>query len=280
MATDTQAKVDDPGIVRFREERDMMANLGKLIGIIEDPEMKHSARMTEFVSRSRDRVIRAYEEGRPFIANNYCTAPELGEAMKGQLDDEEVQEEIRHESMLLRSVGALTEAEDLGAIYTSILTVMVQGYYDPEEKYLRCVSTASSLIQTTTMVHELYHALQDQHFDLTAYMEQEESTQDQARARQAVVEGEAEFFTGGYLERHPEAIGDDPLEGMGEMLAQQLEVRLGFEEGERVEILAVVGENRTLEPGHPVVVVGAPALTDGARVDVMDAEEEDAGASS
>ena len=81
MAKGKDAKVDDPGIERFRQERDMFANLGKLIGIIEDPEMKHSARMTEFVARSRDSVVKAYEEGRPFIANNYCTGPELGEAM-------------------------------------------------------------------------------------------------------------------------------------------------------------------------------------------------------
>jgi hypothetical protein len=81
MAKAKDAKVDDPGIERFRDERDMFANLGKLIGIIEDPEMKHSARMTKFVSRSRDSIVKAYEEGGPFIANNYCTAPELGEAM-------------------------------------------------------------------------------------------------------------------------------------------------------------------------------------------------------
>ena len=59
----------------------MMADLGKLIGVIEDPEMNHSARVTEFIARSRDRVVKAYEAGHPFIANNYCTAPELGEAM-------------------------------------------------------------------------------------------------------------------------------------------------------------------------------------------------------
>ena len=80
--TNTEAlKTIDPGIVLFQQEREMMENVGKLIDLIEDPEMAHSARIPRFIAESRDRVIRAYEEGRPFIANNYCTAPELGEAM-------------------------------------------------------------------------------------------------------------------------------------------------------------------------------------------------------
>jgi RND family efflux transporter MFP subunit len=57
---------------------------------------------------------------------------------------------------------------------------------------------------------------------------------------------------------------------------QQLEVQLGYEEGEEVEILEVVGDESMLEPGQSVVSVGAPALTDGARVRVMDAEAEEA----
>ena len=51
--------------------------------------------------------------------------------------------------------------------------------------------------------------------------------------------------------------------------AERLEVRLGFEEGERVEILELVDAAR-LQPGQSVVVVGAPALTDGAHVKVME----------
>ncbi len=59
-----------------------------------------------------------------------------------------------------------------------------------------------------------------------------------------------------------------------EATVEQLEVRLGFEEGERVEILELVGEGASLEPGQAVVVVGAPALTDGAHVKVMEPRED------
>ena len=51
---------------------------------------------------------------------------------------------------------------------------------------------------------------------------------------------------------------------------EQLEVRLGFEEGDRVEILEVLGDHQPLSLGTSIVVAGAPALTDGARVRVID----------
>lgn len=50
---------------------------------------------------------------------------------------------------------------------------------------------------------------------------------------------------------------------------QQIEVSLGFESGERVEIASTVDPAVTIEPGDKVVIVGAPALSDGAAVRVM-----------
>lgn len=51
---------------------------------------------------------------------------------------------------------------------------------------------------------------------------------------------------------------------------EQIEVDLGFETGDRVEIASVVGEGTTLEEGDPVVTAGAPALSEGAAVEVIE----------
>jgi membrane fusion protein (multidrug efflux system) len=55
---------------------------------------------------------------------------------------------------------------------------------------------------------------------------------------------------------------------------EQVDVELGFEEGDQVEILQVLTADATLTPGTPIVVAGAPALTDGATVQVVEDESD------
>jgi membrane fusion protein (multidrug efflux system) len=57
---------------------------------------------------------------------------------------------------------------------------------------------------------------------------------------------------------------------------EQVEVRLGFESGDRVEIAETVGAAAPIAAGDQVVVVGAPALSDGARVEVVSEDAEGA----
>ncbi len=47
---------------------------------------------------------------------------------------------------------------------------------------------------------------------------------------------------------------------------EQVEVELGFESGDRIELASTVGEKAAIAPGDRVVVLGAPALSDGATV--------------
>jgi membrane fusion protein (multidrug efflux system) len=52
---------------------------------------------------------------------------------------------------------------------------------------------------------------------------------------------------------------------------EQIEVNIGFESGERVEIAGTVGDGDPVGAGDRVVVLGAPALSDGAKVRVPSA---------
>jgi len=58
---------------------------------------------------------------------------------------------------------------------------------------------------------------------------------------------------------------------------QRIEIRRGFEEDDRVEILDAVEADPPLVAGDRVVVVGARALTDGSRVDIAEPDERQAG---
>jgi hypothetical protein len=93
--------------------------------------------------------------------------------------------------------------EDFSALMTRVMTSQVGAYYDPEKRSFFVVMTGlPDMMQGVIYSHELYHALQDQYFDLTRYMDPEgkESpdavtrNSDSRMARTAVVEGEATYM--------------------------------------------------------------------------------------
>ncbi len=76
------AREEHQGIVAYKAERERYAGFYALSQASEDPEIRVAGKLAKFVSEARDRIIRAHEEGRPFVNNNYCTAPEITEAME------------------------------------------------------------------------------------------------------------------------------------------------------------------------------------------------------
>jgi len=76
------------------------------------------------------------------------------------------------------------------------MTSQAAAYYDPAEKRIYILSgTGDELELGLIYAHELYHGMQDQYFDLEAYLPQGSKLDgDQLLARQAVVEGEATYI--------------------------------------------------------------------------------------
>jgi len=89
------------------------------------------------------------------------------------------------------------EIEDFRAVFRRLLVAGAGGYYDSYRKAVFIVREMPEPRRTLTYAHESYHALQDQHFDLKAYLldptRNGTLNGDEALARQAVVEGEATY---------------------------------------------------------------------------------------
>lgn len=77
-----------------------------------------------------------------------------------------------------------------------VMTSQVAAYYDPDtERIWVLVDAGSDEAEGLVYAHELYHAMQDQYFDLQAYLpEHNKLDADHILARTAVVEGEATYI--------------------------------------------------------------------------------------
>lgn len=131
------------------------------------------------------------------------------------------------------ALGAIAPGLDVRGVLVSVMEEELVGYYDPKEKRLavrsdiaRALGSETSPASTgqlgrsiswrATVVHELVHALQDQHFALGDHIADTRST-DADNAFGALVEGDATLVMLGYtaqlsgetlpsLAQHPERI--------------------------------------------------------------------------
>lgn len=95
-------------------------------------------------------------------------------------------------------LGALKEPVDLAQTIIDMASSQAAAHYDPKAKkfFLLMTNMPLSMLDITAS-HELCHALQDQHFNLTTFMEGDlealRNNQDAAAAKQFLVEGDATY---------------------------------------------------------------------------------------
>ncbi len=96
-------------------------------------------------------------------------------------------------SAALAHIGLLAKPIDLAQVEEQAMTTQAGAYYDPAAKAFFLVMAPDNQMMLDTMsAHELTHALQDQHFDLTKYLPSDASLDDDAAtARRFVGEGDA-----------------------------------------------------------------------------------------
>jgi hypothetical protein len=123
---------------------------------------------------------------------------------------------------LLRAFGLITDEVDLLDSVNDLNDTGTLAYYDSIEERVTVRGTELTPELRATLVHELTHTLQDQHFDLDSLDEEDEKVTDgQFTAFRALVEGDADRIEAGYVEslseEDQEAIGEDAGDGMSQL---------------------------------------------------------------
>ncbi|MDH3250524.1 MAG: hypothetical protein OEQ47_16260, partial [Acidimicrobiia bacterium] len=117
---------------------------------------------------------------------------ELAQRVRESIEEEV--EDLDADEALYVLLGLLPADGDLLALYTNLYGEQVAGFYDGDEGELVIPSEASlTPLQRATLIHELTHALTDQHFDMSANYEAlvDEKRFDEAAAYLSLIEGDA-----------------------------------------------------------------------------------------
>lgn len=95
------------------------------------------------------------------------------------------------EQLAYRSIGIIPDDYDYGKSLVSFLVSELGGYYDPRRERFVMAAWLPSSVQETVAVHELTHALQDQHYDLKKFLDGKSDNGDRSLAYSALIEGDA-----------------------------------------------------------------------------------------
>lgn len=109
------------------------------------------------------------------------------------------QTRLQNYGKIVRKLGLYRgpEIQDFTALAKLVIRSQAGAYYDPrEETFYVVMENIPEQVLNTVYAHELYHGLQDQHYNLDRYLPPPNSgrlNDDQLLAREAVVEGEATY---------------------------------------------------------------------------------------
>ncbi len=153
---------------------------------------------------------------------------EMRAEVQSQLDAETSRPNWPNEVAALKAFGLIPRKMDLERSMSALLDSQVAGLYDPRAKVLYVSNDAGSEIddelgvaglglpegfstKNLFLVHELTHALDDQHFNLLSLPMDDASNSDRATAARCVVEGDATYvmvrYTAATLKMTDEQVG-------------------------------------------------------------------------
>ena len=109
-------------------------------------------------------------------------------------------DDLHAEEITLKLLGLVPADFDLRQNTIDLLTEQAAAFYDYNKKKLFVLDDAGNGVEEkVALVHELAHALADQHFRLAKFVQEGLRSDDGATARMAVMEGQASWLMAAYL---------------------------------------------------------------------------------
>jgi len=145
-----------------------------------DPTLEELAKITGLSPKSK-------------VDREFITRENLKVFLQTRIDETVKPEEIRIEELTLKLFGFVPENYNLRDATVNLLTEQAAAFYDYRKKKMFLLESAPEISQRFVLIHELAHALADQHFQLETFI-REGRNDDSATARMAVMEGQAQWL--------------------------------------------------------------------------------------
>ena len=122
--------------------------------------------------------------------------------VESRMKESSNKDEIRAEELTLKMFGFVPQDFNLEQETVDLVSEQAAAFYDYNKKRLFILdSTKEDMEQRVALVHELAHALADQHHPLGKYLRKGSPDDDASTARQAVMEGQATWLTWAYVSK-------------------------------------------------------------------------------
>jgi hypothetical protein len=128
------------------------------------------------------------------IRYDLITRDKVNQFLKDRIKESVKPDELRAEEITLKKLGFVPPDFNLEKATVDLLTEQAAAFYDYHRKKLFLTDWAPSGMQESALVHELAHALADQHFHLERFIKQGGKSDDSELARMAVMEGQATWL--------------------------------------------------------------------------------------
>ena len=123
----------------------------------------------------------------------FISSDQMAENIRENIEEEYTQEEADIEAEIFMLLDFIEPGTDLREVIADLFAGSVVGYYNTDTREMFVLNDGEDPTHDTKYIlaHELIHALQDQTFDLDVFLSEDEENDDLARAKTALVEGDA-----------------------------------------------------------------------------------------